>query len=217
MATIFAFNIGNGFIKKYSKKNYEEMISQAGGELVWVERENYPLDIENFSGLLLPGGDDVDPSSYGEERDKKCGKSDKEKDKQDIEIIKEFLDEGKPILGVCRGAQILNVTLGGTLHQHIKKHRKYFHRRKGKQKTEIVSGTLLYRIMKNDSITVNTLHHQGVKDLGEGLVCNAKCGDIIEGIELKDYPFCIGVQWHPEMLKGLPSKRLLEEFIKKCE
>lgn len=217
MATIFAFNIGNGFIKKYPKKNYEEMISQAGGELVWVERENYPLDIENFSGLLLPGGDDVDPSSYGEERDKKCGKSDKEKDKQDIEIIKEFLDEGKPILGVCRGAQVLNVALGGTLHQHIKNHRNIFRRKKGKQKTEIVSGTLLYRIMKNDSITVNTLHHQGVKDLGEGLVCNAKCGDLIEGIELKDYPFCIGVQWHPEMLKGLPSKRLFEEFIKKCE
>lgn len=217
MATIFAFNIGNGFIKKYSKKNYEEMISQAGGELVWVERENYPLDIENFSGLLLPGGDDVDPSSYGEERDKKCGKSDKEKDKQDIEIIKEFLEAGKPILGICRGSQILNVTLGGTLHQHIKKHRNIFRRKKGKQKTEIVKGTLLHRIMKNDSITVNTLHHQGVKDLGEGLICNAKSGDLIEGIELKDYPFCIGVQWHPEMLKGLPSQRLFEEFIKKCE
>lgn len=217
MATIFAFNIGNGFIKKRLKKNYEEMISHAGGEIVWVEREDYPLNIESFSALLLPGGGDVDPSFYGEEREKKCGKSDMEKDEQDIGILKEFLEAGKPILGICRGAQVLNVALGGTLYQHIKKHRNIFRRKKGKQKTEIVSGTLLHRIIKNDSITVNTLHHQGVKALGEGLVCNAKSGDLIEGIELKGYHFCIGVQWHPEMLKGLPSQRLFEEFIKKCE
>lgn len=207
---------------------YIQAVEEAGGEVIMLPpgREE---EIEKLQGLLLPGGGDVDPSFYGE-NNQASQSIDRERDEWEIELTRRFFKEEKPILGICRGAQVLNVALGGTLHQDIERHKGDSHRIKIKE------GSLLYDVLgRQKEIEVDSSHHQGIKTLAPHLRETAWSEDgCIEGIEGEG--FVLGVQFHPERLfKKCPlfsnifkrfveaskreiytlgtSKRSLEEFL----
>ena len=140
----------------------------------------------------------------------------------EIAITKKFLKSSKPILGICGGAQLLNVVCGGTLIQDIKKnnlfpinHEQKNPRNETSHKIEIISKTLLAKINKKKFSKVNSAHHQAIKDIGKNIIISSYAPDgIIESIEHKHHKWCIGVQWHPEFLITKEDKNLIKNFIK---
>jgi len=174
-----------------------------------------------LDGLIITGGDfDINPKIYG---NKNLGSRDlKEKRTNfEISIFKEFFNLKKPILGICGGEQLINVACGGSLIQDIEKEKKHAinHEQKNPRdetshKIYIKNETKLLNIIKNKEIMVNSAHHQAVNKLGKDLIKSAEAGDnIIEAIEHKDHPWCIGVQWHPEFLITNEDQALFKNFI----
>ncbi|MDY5930591.1 MAG: gamma-glutamyl-gamma-aminobutyrate hydrolase family protein [Candidatus Ornithospirochaeta sp.] len=153
-------------------------------------------------GLLLPGGGDVDPSLYGEE-DRHCGRTDRDMDEFHIALVREADRMGIPILGICRGIQVINTAFGGKLYQDIalEKGSPVIHRRLDDTSGDIHAvsikeDTLLHGAYGRDRIMVNSVHHQAVRTAAEGFSVSAVSEDgVIEAIEGRN---AIGVQWHPE-------------------
>jgi len=182
----------------------------------------------HLDGLVLQGGADVSPSSYGEEPLRAEWAGDRLRDEYEMELLHEFVEAGKPVLGICRGAQLINIAFGGTLYQDIAtqvpqalKH-DYFPTANAYMRDLLVHevatrpDSRLARIMGADSTPVNSMHHQGIKDLAPGLVPSAFAPDgLIEGVEGSNGHFLIGVQWHPEELAATqaPQRRLFAAFI----
>jgi putative glutamine amidotransferase len=188
------------------------------------------LKLENCSGLLLTGGEDVHPQFYGKpEEVKNCSEIDIHRDSLEIALIKKALSLKMPILGICRGEQIMNVVLGGTLIEDIPTyflgHNKVsvIHQCKDYlncyHSVTVVPHTLIRSIMKSDSGYVSSNHHQAIENLGQGLRRNAMSGDkLTEGIEWENpdnKSFLIGVQWHPERMdiQSDYSGKLLHAFL----
>lgn len=182
---------------------------------------------ERLDGVFVAGGVDVDPASYGAERHALCGVTDLPRDAVEIAFTRWALDEGKPFLGVCRGMQVLNVACRGTLYQDCTdeypdaiKHDYFptagYARDYLAHEVTIASGTRLRAAFGAEKVLVNSMHHQGVRDLGEGLLASAFSPDgLIEGIESPNGTFAVGVQWHPEVLfeRDAGTRRLFEAFI----
>jgi putative glutamine amidotransferase len=186
------------------------------------------MDVEKIlsevEGILLTGGVDVDPSLYGEPPLPRLGKIDPLRDYYEINLTRKALQKKKPVLAICRGIQVLNVALGGTLYQDIYtqienpiKHGQTAPRFHPTHNVEILKDSKLYEIFKTSEIRVNSFHHQAIKDLGQNLIATAWSGDgLIEGVEKNDEEFVLGVQWHPErMIKGEMIK-IFKAFIEKC-
>lgn len=171
---------------------------------------------ERFDGFLFTGGGDVDPSYYNEENQGSVG-IDADRDRFEEALFRAIYKKGKPIMGICRGTQAINVFLGGSLNQDIPNHGQKTARHIHEQRISLTSGGLLARITERNDITVNSFHHQSVKALGEGLVIEAKADDgCIEGISMPDYPsFFLGVQFHPEgyFAEDLSAKRIFQAFV----
>ncbi len=183
---------------------------------------------DRLDGLFLMGGVDVDPVHYGEERLPLCGQTDPARDWTELALARWCMADHKPLLGACRGVQVLNVAAGGTLYQDIAtqvpqalKH-DYFPTANAYMRDLLVHevttrpDSRLARIMGADSTPVNSMHHQGIKDLAPGLVPSAFASDgLIEGVEGSNGHFLIGVQWHPEELAATqaPQRRLFAAFI----
>lgn len=228
MKTVIAVpQMGSDLFRKYMKSKYVKSLERTGAEVRWIELE----DIEKASkealecdGLLLPGGADIEPSLYGRERQEKCGKPNELRDRAEFPIYLAFVKTGKPIFCICRGFQLLNVINGGTLHQDIAEIKKCNHSDFLKRATAVhgvtvTEGTKLYGIFGRKDVGVNSLHHQAVETVGENLTVSAISEDgFIEAVELKDHPFCVGVQWHPEHMSKKDSlqQKLFDEFIKSC-
>jgi putative glutamine amidotransferase len=162
--------------------------------------------LDRVRGLVLTGGSDVDPGFYGAAPRPALGKVIPERDAFEIALTREALGRGIPILGICRGHQVLNVATGGTLIQDIPSevkgaanHDPERERWETAHHARIVPGTRLHAILGRETVAVNSFHHQAVLRLGEGLVVSAwSQGDrVIEGIEMPGR-FVVGVQWHPE-------------------
>lgn len=173
---------------------------------------------EHFSGLLLSGGGDVDPELYGGDPSE-CEGVDPERDEMEMRLLGLAVDRRVPVLGICRGAQVLNVFLGGKLFGHICGHSALGGDRR--HNITLVRGTRLMDMFGVDSLEVNSAHHQAIKDLGRGLVISAKAEDgVIEAVELPGEHFVMGVQWHPERDKNEEgvlspsSQRLREAFLR---
>ncbi len=181
---------GRGELK--GEERYIRAIEEAGGKAVILPPGKGEI-IHKLNGLLLPGGGDVKPCFYGEV-EQGSESIDEERDKWEIELARSFFKEGKSILGICRGAQVLNVSLGGTLHQDIKGHRE------GRHLIKIEEESLLSDILEGiKEIEVDSSHHQAVKEVAPSLKEDARSGDgIIEGIEGEG--FILGVQFHPERI-----------------
>ena len=183
---------------------------------------------DELDGIFLPGGADIDPESYSAERHPSCDRSDPARDRVELILVRWALEDHKPVLGVCRGLQIINLAAGGSLIQDLKelqpdsmKH-DYFPFRDGSARdhlahpVRVVAGTRLHRVAGVTEFPVNSMHHQGIERLGAGLVANAFAPDgVIEGIESPDEHFLVGVQWHPEVLIDADPRmrRLFETFI----
>jgi len=170
-----------------------------------------PLD-----ALVIGGGNDIGPEHYGGDIDAKV-KADPERDRLEIRWIELALEQGIPLLGICRGAQLINVVLGGTLFQDIRPLRKRTYNRPGLLPTKQVRlepNSTLIRIIGKVHIRVNSLHHQAIKDPGENLqVVGRDLDDIAQAVECTVGRPVIGVQWHPEYLFYLPSQFALFRWL----
>lgn len=166
-------------------------------------------------GLLLPGGADVNPKLYHQEPDPSVTEFFDEIDDLDIRLIHAFMQQNKPILGICRGIQIINVAFGGTLVQDIPNHNQDTDRHQMSHSVSISKDSELYNLL-GDSLQVNSLHHQIIDQLGEGLKASAYSPEgYIEAIE---HPNILAVQWHPEALTNeCEHLKLFEVFIQKCK
>lgn len=182
---------------------------------------------DRLDGILLPGGVDVDPATYGETPGPSLGRIDPARDRVELQLTRWAIEDHKPVLGLCRGAQIINVALGGTLYQDIAaelpgavKHDYFptqgFDRDHRAHDVALTPGTRLQRLMERPSVTVNSMHHQGLKRIGDGLVASAVAPDgLVEGVEGGNGQFLVGVQWHPEVFEmdDPHTRHLFRAFI----
>lgn len=212
-------------------QSYIQSIIKAGGIPLILpvvqEKEIIHSYVSLIDGLVLSGGYDVHPHLYGEEPHPDLGAIHPERDAFEIEALKKTYEQKKPILGICRGLQVINVAFGGTLYQdlsHAGSSERIKHIQQTKHYTathlvDLISDTQLRDIFGQETIGTNTFHHQSVKKMAPGFIVNAKSRDgIIEGIEKVDYPFFIGVQWHPERMVDhhLNMLNLFSAFIAKA-
>lgn len=217
---------GNDKERFYLRREYVTEIERAGGvPLIIASSENSSAEniCKTMDGLCLTGGDDIHPSFFGEEiAPHYTGVLDMKRDQLERELIIYAIKHNIPIFGICRGMQALNVFLGGSLYQDIEheKEEALVHKPESKDRAflahpiSITKSSLLSNIMEGTEFMVNSIHHQGIKELGAGLLATAVSPDgLIEAIELPDRPFTIGVEWHPEELQDGPSRRLFEHFI----
>lgn len=151
---------------------------------------------EEYEAVILCGGNDIDPAHYGEEPHPRLGELDRPRDVYELDITWHALQQNLPILAICRGMQMLNVALGGTLVQHVDDHRDVMHG------VDVMRSSQLAALTGSVAFEVNSRHHQALAELGEGLTVTAMAGDLIEAVELAGKRFVVGVQWHPEDLVG---------------
>ncbi len=182
-----------------------------------------------LDGLLLPGGEDLDPTHYGESRHQRCGPADLERDEVELTITRWAMDDRKPLLAICRGAQVLNVALGGSLYQDIQalapvaeKHdwKPDYPRDLLSHTVAVTPHTRLAHIVGAASVPVNSLHHQAIRRVAPGLTVAACAPDqIVEAVEAEGHPFAIGVQWHPEELasEDVRAQRLFDALVDACD
>lgn len=182
---------------------------------------------DSVDGILVSGGNfDIHPRFYGEEPTAALGQIKEERTQFELGLISLALEREMPLLGVCGGAQAINVVLGGSLYQDIAsqlpgagEHQQGALKDRGGHKIKIHGGTKLKKILGRDTLEVNTTHHQSVKKLGRGLTVNATAEDgVIEGIESSEHTFVLGVQWHPEFLIGrnVLQRKIFAAFIAAC-
>lgn len=209
-----------------------QAIEKAGGIPVCLpnisDEDSIKTIARKIDGLLGSGGYDVDPLLYGEEPHQKLGIVTPRRDQFELALYKEMLQLNKPILGICRGMQMLNIAAGGSLYQDIYaqkeedllKHSQEAPTYYGTHFVTIEESSLLFEIVQQKKLKVNSSHHQAVKDVPTPFKVSGKATDgIIEAIESANHSFVLGVQWHPENMveKGdQPSAFIFEAFIEAC-
>ena len=181
--------------------------------------------LERLSGVIISGGNfDVDPALFGEMRIHPKTQVCPNRTAFELALVREALLLKMPILGICGGAQLLNVALGGTLIQDIPTevnsplaHAQPNPTSEGGHLISVKEGTQLARITGMREIPVNSAHHQAVKKVGAGLVVSAVASDgVVEAIELAGHPFCLGIQWNPEFLVSKADEKLFHAFAEAC-
>lgn len=209
-------------------ENYIQSLSQAGGLSVLIPlgipKDQLRFMISRLDGILFSGGGDVDASVYGMEATPEVKDVDPDRDRVEIQLVQDAVSEGLPFLGICRGLQVINVALGGTLFRHIAdehpqalKHNYYpdWPRDHLAHPIQIDHHVRLAKILRTEETQTNSLHHQGIQSLAPNLKATAWAPDeLIESIELPNHPFALAVQWHPEwMPKSEPMKALFNAFV----
>lgn len=212
--------------RQFVTNAYIQSVRYSGGLplIVPLVKSNTAISeyISLCDGFLFCGGEDITPLLFGQEPLDKLGKTDITLDIFQLRFMRNVLLSGKPILAICRGMQLLNVACGGTICQDISlkqkdciNHMQHSARKDISHKVIVKSGSLLHRLV-GKIIFTNSFHHQAVDMTGKGLIASAHTSDgIIEGIELTDYSFAVGIQWHPEaMYRSTPAMRkLFSAFI----
>jgi putative glutamine amidotransferase len=207
--------------------DYVQAVQEAGGVPfvmpIVKEKKLIEQQMDFVDGLLLSGGEDVCPLQYGEEPDKGLEAICPKRDFYELELIHAAVRLNKPILGICRGLQLLNVAFGGTLYQDIAlsfptalQHHSKVKPDEATHNVAILPNTILHRIINEDTILTNSFHHQAIKNVAPHLLVNARAKDgMIEGIENANGRFILGVQWHPELMfaKHPHMLKLFHAFI----
>jgi len=206
-----------------------DAIARAGGLPVYLPLE-MPAEViygtyERLDGVLLPGGGDVEPGRYNETERARLVEVDPDRDEIEIKLAQWAVRDNLPTLGICRGHQVLNVALGGKLVQDVPtlietdiKHDIPFDqpRKNAAHDVQVTAGSKLAAVLGSTEVAVNSLHHQAVTEVGEGVRITAHAADgLVEGIELPDLAFVLSVQWHPEDMVGHneAADRLFEAFV----
>jgi putative glutamine amidotransferase len=199
---------------------YVDAVFQAGGLPVILP----PLTpgfaaslLDGVDGLCIPGGPDIDPALYGAAPDPMLGPTEPELDAFELALTSEALARAMPVLGICRGAQVINVAAGGTLHQHLPArvggdlaHRQEADMARPTHPVAVAPGSRLAAALGREDAQVNSLHHQAVDRLGAGLLAVAWAPDgVVEAVEGAGDAFALGVQWHAEGMTDRAEERLL--------
>ena len=209
--------------------SYIEVLERAGLAPVLVTPAHGAAAIDAIvgacAGVVLTGGEDVDPARYGETPSPALGAVMRERDEMEWRVLDAALPRRLPVLGICRGMQLLNAYFGGTLYQDLNTERPgaVVHQQaepwgRGTHHVALEETSLLRRVIGADRVFINSYHHQGVDGLAPSLRASAVAEDgLIEGIEAPDHPWLVGVQWHPERHEASapdtdPDRRIFEHF-----
>ncbi len=214
--------------------DYVEGVLEAGGAPIVLPPVGGARNVEALvgamDGLLLSGGSDLDPKYYGEEWLPEMGATIPGRDEFEMALVAAALRRGIPIFGICRGLQVLNVALGGTLYQDISaqlgaeasQHRQTTRKWQPAHEIEVREGSWVGEAMGETGVKVNSYHHQAVKDLASGLVVSATSADgVIEAVESRDFgdQWLFGVQWHAEAMRkvGVEHRNLFAALVSAAE
>lgn len=210
--------------KPEDASNYVDALTQAGLEPVVSVSVPTPegLSVDDFAALLLPGGADVDPDLFGQEN---CGSRtiDRDLDIAQLSITDLFVKARKPILGICKGCQVLNIYFKGTIIQDLENnvHHQSYQNKAVKHKATTAKGNPLYELFGGGEIIINSSHHQAVDRLGDGMkICQYSDDHVVEAIQHETLPI-LGLQWHPERMAysrrvdGEADGTLIFEYFKK--
>ncbi|WP_188206977.1 gamma-glutamyl-gamma-aminobutyrate hydrolase family protein [Alkalibacillus aidingensis] len=213
-------------------KKLVDVVIKAGGVPVVIptgKQEMTKVWVSHCDGVILTGGEDIDPNSYGDNPSPQIKKTNKKRDQTEMELVRQAMNQKKPILGLCRGAMILNVGLGGSVIQDIEtnipnaiNHYQQAERPEPTHDIRIDQTSRLYQILGSTNYQVNSFHHQSIDQLSSHLKSVAEAPDgVIEAVEVTDLssPVVLGVQWHPEEMAGddLAMQRLFDTFVIECK
>lgn len=216
-----------GFSQIAVTEAYVKAVSRTGATPLLIPLglpdEAYPDILEHVDGILFTGGGDVQPERYGSQPHPLVSEMDPDRDRVEISLLQDSLQSQKPFLGICRGLQLINVAMGGSLYedlqvQYPQAQRHQFFPEKPRSyaahSVQIKTQSRLAEILGTAQAEVNSLHHQGIRHLAAGLLASAYAPDgLIEAFELPDYPFGLAVQWHPEwMEEGGSMQALFQAF-----
>jgi putative glutamine amidotransferase len=190
-------------------RGYSDAVQLAGGIAFLLPPDDSVVDapsdlVDSLDALLLAGGRDIDPLTYGASPVPSLGETSPERDRFELALVSAALERNMPVLGVCRGMEMLNVACGGTLVQHLTDELLERHRHTpgvfSDHAVQLEAGSLAARAAGTDVIAVRSHHHQAIGELGEGLVVSGRCpdDDLAEAVELPSKRFALGVLWHPE-------------------
>ena len=198
---------------------YSTAVEWAGGIPMILPEMNEQCDVDRMvstlDGIIFTGGEDVNPALYGAEKEEACGRVSDHRDSFEVKLLRAAMERRLPIMGICRGIQILNTALGGTLYQDIPNHR-------GTKHLVAVYKNSVLHDCTGDVCLTNSSHHQALKKVAPGFKVLARAADgTIEAVTLEGYPFFLGVQWHPEAfwvsegdeISGKIFKRFIEETV----
>ena len=221
----YASDVTNLVRAPFTARGLVDIINELGAlpvvlpDVPGAKGEDY---VDLFDALIIPGGPDADPTFYGEEPSRHIGSTNYKRDVFEAELFKAFYKAGKPIFGICRGCQFINILMGGSVYQDLAADNpdSYIRHSQGADGSypthhvEIAKGSSLYKSL-GATAYVNSRHHQGIKKVGEGLTVTAKAADgVVEAVETADGQI-VAVQWHPENMwqEHAEMRRLFEDFI----
>lgn len=221
--------MGTSILRKYMQSKYIQCLCRAGAEVKILDPIPKVAVIKRYisecNGFLFPGGADIAPELYGQKPQPSCGKPNPLRDSFEFPLMSAVLEREAPVLCICRGMQLLNISLGGTLIQDIKPTQQYNHadlyrRTKYAHPVSLSEGSLAAEIFGCTAIQVNSLHHQVVDKLGKDLRVTAKSPEgFVEAIEFQSRKiFVFGLQWHPELMtkSDLRQQEVFNRFIFAC-
>lgn len=202
-------------------RGYYDAIVEAGGLPVLLPNmhEEKALELLNsLDGLLLSGGNDVEPGFFGEAPIPKLGFINPFRDSLEISLCRQAMKQDMPVLGICRGIQLMNIAMGGTIYQDLESQwtsgKLYKHSQQapdwyGSHEVELEKDSKLIQLLGVEKLRTNSFHHQAIKKLAPCFKATAWCGDgVVEGIESPSHTFAVGVQWHPEKMWQRDEKML---------
>ncbi|RMF05591.1 MAG: gamma-glutamyl-gamma-aminobutyrate hydrolase family protein [Chloroflexi bacterium] len=212
---------------------YTRAVIESGGIpiLIPVEVNGVMLDtlFNRVDGILFSGGGDIDPAYYNQPHlVDNLSDIQQIRDEHELRLIRMAIDKGKPFLAICRGMQVMNVATGGTLYQDLAtqnpntiRHDFYYSdeqlpRNYIAHNVQLEKSSRLYNILQSDRVPVNSLHHQAIREVGSTVQVTGRAEDgVVEVLEIKDHPFALGVQWHPEELysESAEARKLFDAFV----
>ena len=219
-----------GYKRAYVNKDYVDAVVRAGGVPLIIpfstDKEVIISQAQLIDGLILSGGHDISPYNYGQEPSQKIGETFPERDTYEMILLEESKKRNIPILGICRGFQLINVAAGGTLYQdlslipgNILKHNQVSNPTLKTHKIEIKENSFISSIFGKETM-VNSFHHQAIDKVADDFIVVARASDgVVEAIEHKTYKFLVAVQWHPEMLAVNCEKArvLFSKFVEEAK
>lgn len=220
--------MGQSLFHRYMQQKYIRCLEHTGAEVLLLPTDNITevisQSLQRCHGFLFPGGPDIQPGIYDQTALPECGEPDPARDALELPLLQAALEAEKPLFCICRGMQLLNVVLGGTLIQDIKTEQEYphsdfWHRTTATHPVLLEPDSHLGRLFGSDIISVNSLHHQAVDLTGKGLTVTGQSPDgFVEALEVDGYPFCLAVQWHPEHMaaRSAEQQKLFRAFVDAC-